>query len=61
MDRIDDLILSNFLLMLLYFVYFNKISMRADFYLELNNRKIIIEYHGKQHYIPIEHFGANKI
>ena len=39
-------------------IYFNNISMRADFYLELNNRKIIIEYHGKQHYISIEHFGG---
>lgn len=39
-------------------IYFNNTSMRADFYLELNNRKIIIEYHGKQHYVPIEHFGG---
>jgi hypothetical protein len=29
------------------YIYFNNISMRADFYLEFNNRKIIIEYHGK--------------
>lgn len=39
-------------------IYFNNISMRADFYLKLNNKKIIIEYHGKQHYVPIEYFGG---
>lgn len=39
-------------------IYYENLNMRLDFYLELNNQRYIIEYHGKQHYIPIEYFGG---
>lgn len=34
--------------------------MRVDFYLEVNDKKYIIEYNGQQHYFPIEYFGGEK-
>ena len=32
----------------------------ADFYILYNNIAIIIEYNGKQHYVPVEHFGGEE-
>lgn len=36
----------------------NKYMLRFDFYLP--NSNILIEFDGKQHYAPINHFGGNK-
>lgn len=41
-------------------IEYNDITMRVDFYLEVNDKKYIIEYNGQQHYFPIEYFGGEK-
>lgn len=32
--------------------------MFVDFYININNNIYYIEYHGEQHYKPIERFGG---
>lgn len=40
---------------------FNYRRYIVDFYLEtLNNKRIIIEYNGRQHYFPVDMFGGQK-
>lgn len=41
-------------------IKYKNLSIRVDFYLEINNNKYIIEYNGEQHYKPINHFGGEK-
>lgn len=40
-------------------ITYQKLNMRVDFYLELNNKKLIIEYNGEQHYKSIKFFGGD--
>lgn len=37
---------------------FNNRLYIVDFYLEINNKSIIVEYNGKQHYFPIKYMGG---
>lgn len=39
---------------------FNSRKYYPDFYLEINSKKIIIEYNGRQHYEPVEFGGISK-
>ena len=39
--------------------YFNNKNYVPDFYLEINNKKIIIEYNGQQHYMPVRFNGRS--
>lgn len=43
-----------------YTIKTSKQNFRVDFYLELQNQKYIIEYNGKQHYVPIKYFGGER-
>jgi hypothetical protein len=38
----------------------NNIKLSFDFYIEINNRKFLIEYDGEQHYKSVEFFGGKK-
>jgi hypothetical protein len=40
--------------------YFNDRKYIPDFYLEIKNKKIIIEYNGQQHYYPVRFAGISK-
>lgn len=40
--------------------YFNNRKYVPDFYLEVNNKKIIIEYNGHQHYKPVNFGGISQ-
>ena len=35
-------------------------GLELDFYLELGEKKIGVEYQGVQHYKPVKYFGGNK-
>lgn len=34
---------------------------KADFYFEINGKKVIVEYNGRQHYQPIKYFGGDEV
>jgi len=36
-------------------------NLSYDFYIEINNKKICIEYDGKQHYNPVALFGGESV
>lgn len=40
--------------------YFNNRKYIPDFYLESKNKRIIIEYNGKQHYSPVKFYGITR-
>ncbi len=39
-------------------IKYNNTTIHVDFLVEYQDKKYIIEYNGRQHYIPIEHFGG---
>lgn len=41
-------------------ITYNDLNMRVDFYLELNNKKYVIEYNGAQHYKSVNFYGGEE-
>jgi len=41
-------------------IFINNKKFIPDFYLEINNKKIFIEYNGRQHYMPVTFNGKSK-
>lgn len=41
-----------------YKIEFENNTYFLDFYIEIGSKKYCIEYHGRQHYEPVEHFGG---
>lgn len=42
------------------YIFINNKQRKPDFYLEIGNKNIIIEYNGKQHYKPVRFGGISK-